>query len=33
MTWVAQYSTYTKTLLPGWTCNEESEIEVWLFTN
>jgi hypothetical protein len=33
MTWSDQYSTYTKTLLPGWTCNEESEIEVWVFTD
>jgi hypothetical protein len=33
MTWIGQYSTYTKTLLPGWTCNDESEIEVWVFTN
>jgi hypothetical protein len=33
MTWMAQYSTYTKSLLPGWTCNDESEIEVWVFTN
>jgi hypothetical protein len=33
MTWVGQYSTYTKSLLPGWSCNTESELEVWLFTN
>jgi hypothetical protein len=32
MTWIGRYSTYTKTLLPGWSCNIESEIEVWLFT-
>jgi len=33
MTWSDSYSTYTKTLLPGWECNSESEIEVWVFTN
>ncbi|MFC1799664.1 hypothetical protein ACFL2Z_01975 [Candidatus Eisenbacteria bacterium] len=33
MTWSDQRRTHTDTLLPGWTCNSESEIEVWVFTN
>jgi hypothetical protein len=33
MTWSNSYSTYTESLLPGWTCNTESELEIWIFTN
>ncbi len=32
MTWTDSTSIHTVTLLPGWTCNDESEIEVWLFS-
>jgi hypothetical protein len=33
MTYIEERSTYTQSLIPGWSCNNESEIEVWLFTN
>jgi hypothetical protein len=32
MTWSNSYRTYTDILQPGWTCNTESELEVWIFT-
>jgi hypothetical protein len=31
MTWSDSYSTYTKRLNPGWTCNQESELEIWVY--
>jgi hypothetical protein len=33
MTWSNSYRTYTDILQPGWTCNSESELEIWIFTN
>lgn len=32
MTWSDSRRTHTDTLLPGWTCNSDSEMEIWVFT-